>query len=381
MKCFPVLVFLIQIIQNCIFAQPSLSSKSAVCLNTNLNTVNFGQMKMTRNEGNREGIRSVLNNSSDLSKNNFQIQNRPNSISDCLQNESRIVLGLNSHYFSYEEKINDEDIRKQFEDQFGRQPDTIKGRPKSTEYGPTVGLNIAYVKRFEDIGFFIFPQCELNMGIRHTYSGSSQALPIFDSSGDTIGVQYDPLDTTKNNLFFSTALCFGYNKNSVKMPFTMYSGIRMNIWKRDMLSNIYVTNFERYLWITIPVGFAISKSLRSSGVLSLECVLDFMFFGNMQIVLRSQGYDLLNFPAVTLGNKCGYSIKLSYAKKVRNALSIEISPFASFYGFGKSNTGKATGSSTYPYEEENYFEFYEPESSTYKLGLNLLFNIITTKSS
>lgn len=305
-------------------------------------------------------------------KKKIQATTDQTSMSGFLKNDSKIILSCNLFQFNYKEKIRLADVLNSFQEQFGRQPDTISGKPKSNEYGTTIGFSISYIGDLGSNGIFIMPQGEIDLGLNHTYSGSTQALPIVDYYGDTIGISYLPIDSTKTNYFFKTALCLGYKSHSSPIPFALYSGLRINMWKRDMFSNAFFTNFERYTWLTIPVGLVFYKTFRSSW-LSFEGVLDFMFYGKMKIILRTpMNYDLPYFPAVLLGNKCGYSFELSAGKRLSKIFSLQVAPFFTVYGFGKSNIETVKSGN---FSNDESVKFFEPESSTRRIGLNVFLNI------
>ena len=304
-------------------------------------------------------------------KKEIQLTSNQTSTSRFFHNDRKIMINCNLFQFNYKEKIPLSDVVNSYQEQFGRLPDTIGGKPKSTEYGTTMGISIAFVGRLGSKGLFIMPQSEIDLGLNHTYSGSSQALPIVDYHGDTIGVNFIPVDFSKSNYFFNSSLCLGYKSQSSPIPFALYSGLRINVWKRDMNSGALFSSYERYTWLTIPVGLVFYKTFRSSW-LSFEGVLDFMFYGQMKIM--TQFYQSLYFPAVILGNKYGYSFELSAGKKLSNYLSFQISPFFTAYGFGISNVETVKSKSSY-YDSENPVKFYEPESSTRKIGMKVFFNI------
>lgn len=286
---------------------------------------------------------------------------------------NQLILSYNCNYFSYKENFPQEETIKEFEEMYGRLPDSIDGKPKSSEYGPTIGFTVGYLRHSEHFGLFFRPQISFSLGISHQYDGSSQAMPLENSIGDTIGIKYEPIKKSKNNFFFNTKMDIGFSNFSAQLPFALYSGFQFYYWKRDLISTLYVTDFEKYLWFTVPVGFGFYKEAGHLLTLSIEGALDFMFYGLMKATRKVRFYDVkYYFPEVTLGNKIGYHLELKAEIKAGNKLTLQIVPFADFYGFGKSNTEQATIRSS---EEITTFKFYEPESSTFLVGMNINFNI------
>jgi hypothetical protein len=293
---------------------------------------------------------------------------------------NRIMMNICVHHLYYNERILKEDIVNSFVQQHGYPPDTIAGKPKSTESGMLIGYWFKYMKRFHETGIFIRPQFNFTLGLGNTYDGSSQAQPLTNGIDQKIGIQFEPFDTIKNNFFFTTEFDLGYSNLNKQLPFAFYSGLRFAFWNRDMLSNQYVSNFENYYWWSIPVGLIVHKPVGTRWSLGCDFTFDCMFTGSMQAVMRAvQSGDEIDFPSVTLGNRCGYRLELCADGMVTEHFSIQITPILNLYGFGKSNTEYASFNGNDVSTTENKFPFYEPESATFIAGINLTFTILTSR--
>jgi hypothetical protein len=103
-----------------------------------------------------------------------------------------------------------------------------------------------------------------------------------------------------------------------------------------------------------------------------------VFLGEMQAVTEEpSGKVEVEYPKVKLGNKAGYRIALMVGKKLNEHVFVQLMPFLSAYGFGKSNVVKATiptTSSSFN-RQNSSFLFYKPESSTFLVGVNTSINI------
>jgi hypothetical protein len=293
--------------------------------------------------------------------------------------ENRIMLNLCIHHLYYNERILKGDIVNSFTQQQGYPPDTIIGKPKSTESGMLLGFWFKYMKRFSESGIFIRPQFELTLGIGNTYDGSSQGQPTSNGIDQKTGIRFIPFDTVKNNFFFTTEFNLGYSNTNTRLPFALYSGLRFAFWNRDMLSNEYISNYEDYLWWSVPVGFMINKPVSPRWSLGCDFAFDFMFSGTMQAVMRAEySGEEIDFPEVTLGNRCGYRLELWADGMLAEHLSFCVAPYLNLYGFGKSNTGYAqiNGSRN----TTTQIPFYEPESATFIAGMNITFTILMSRN-
>ncbi len=277
-------------------------------------------------------------------------------------------------YFHYNEFIDLGGVIQSFKERYHKTPE-IDGKPHSTEYGISPGLSFRFTKFFPHTGIMLRPQCSLIFGLFNTYNGSTQGEPIVNSHNDTTGFKYEPIDGTKRNIFTNAEFDFGY---CFKFPLALYGGLRFNFWNRDLFSDAYISNYENYYRLSIPIGAILYIPIGSQWIIGLETFLDCMFYGSMQAKLEARGlinaikYD---FPLVHLGNKIGYQIELTAGKKVNKYLFIQFSPYLSVYGFGKSNTDSVTISDYY----YNYLQksaFYEPKSVTYWIGFNVFFNFL-----
>ncbi|HEX2959195.1 MAG TPA: hypothetical protein VHO70_20340, partial [Chitinispirillaceae bacterium] len=293
---------------------------------------------------------------------------------------NRIMMNICVHHLYYNERILKEDIVNSFVTQHGYPPDTIVGKPKSTESGMLLGFWFKYMKRFHETGIFIRPQFNFTLGLGNTYDGSSQAQTLTNGIDQKIGIRFEPVDTVKNNFFFTTEFDLGYSNTNKHLPFALYSGLRFAFWNRDMLSNEYVSNYENYSWWSIPVGIIVHKPVGPRWSLGCDFTFDFMFSGNMQAVMRVvQTGDEVDFPSVTLGNRCGYRLELIADGMVTESFSIQIIPWLNLYGFGKSNTEYASYNGNGVSTTNNTFPFYEPESATFLSGLNITFTILKSR--
>jgi hypothetical protein len=294
---------------------------------------------------------------------------------------NRIMLNLCIHHFYYNERILKEDIVNSFILQQGYPPDTIIGKPKSTESGMLLGFLFKYIKRFSGSGIFFRPQFELALGIGNTYDGSTQGQPISNGLDQNNGIRFVPFDTVKNNFFFTTEFDMGYSNTNLHLPFALYSGIRFAFWNRDMLSNEYISNYEDYLWWSIPVGLMINKPVSPRWSLGCNFTFDFMFTGTMQAVMRAEySGEEIDFPEVTLGNRCGYRLELCADGMLAEHLSLCVAPCLNLYGFGKSNTGYAHINTRGVSTADRKIPFYEPESATFIAGMNITFTILMSRN-
>jgi hypothetical protein len=291
---------------------------------------------------------------------------------------TRISLAFQIPYFYYQERIPLRDVAQSFKDQYGHLPDTIDGAPRSTEYGISPGLNLRFTKIFPRSGIMIRPQISAILGIQNTYDGSLQGQAVTNKYGDTIGVKYKPYDTVKTNIIVGGEFDLGYSRSDVLLPFVFFSGIRFNLWHRDMGSNLTISNYENYTWASIPIGFDIYKSIGSRRVAGMEFVVDCMVYGGMKAQLHLRGINGggLDYPQVQLGKKAGYRLELMYGNRLGENLFLQFMPFASIYGFGKSNTEYATIKGSSGTSKQNRMEFYEPASSTFLAGLNISMNFL-----
>jgi hypothetical protein len=293
---------------------------------------------------------------------------------------NRIMMSICVHHLYYNEKIPKSEIVQSFIDHYGYPPVTIEGKPKSTESGMLVGYGFKYMRRFHQSGIFIRPQLQFLIGLGNRYDGSTQGELIDNETADGVGVKFTPVDTTKNNYFFNTELNVGYSSLNKYLPVAIYSGLRFCFWNRDMMSNQIISNYEHYFWWNLPLGVMVYKTVGRGWVLGFDATVDFMFSGRMKAVIESNYDDQgIEFPKVTLGNRCGYRFELTADGMVNERFSIQVSPYLNVYGFGKSNVEYAsfTGNGFDSFQEK--LPFHEPESATFVTGLNLTFTILASR--
>jgi hypothetical protein len=283
-----------------------------------------------------------------------------------------ISIGLNVHYFDYKEEPDlNEDIQS-FTEHFKHKPDTIIGAPKSTEYGTVVGLNAGASLYSWKSRMLFRPKAELLFGFNTTYDGSTQSQ-LVTSGKDTIGLAFDPIKHSKNNLFFHAGCDIGYAFPFFRFPFVIYSGLDYKLWYRDLLDyngqwyfSFGVNYSETYSWFNVPLGVLLTLPLSPDREIGLDARLDWMLYGSMSVVMNA-GTDgsAVDYPAVTLGNHAAFRLELFSLKKTNDHMATKFAPYVVFYGFGKSNTETATSSS------QSYSQsFYEPASRTYQVGAN-----------
>jgi hypothetical protein len=292
----------------------------------------------------------------------------------------RFSFAFHIPYLYYNERIRLSDVIRSYQDTYGVPPEKIEGEPKSTEYGLSAGFAFKITRIFPHTGIMLRPQFSIVIGPGNTYDGSTQGIGLTNGNGDTIGIAYQPYDTTKTNIFFHGGLDIGYSNHSVRAPFALFTGIRYSFWHRDLGSNSEIVNYENYTWTSIPIGAVVYKSIGPKWVLGVEGAVDFMFYGAMQAELHARENERygINFPEVILGNKIGYRLELMVGKKLNEHLFFQFMPFVSAYGFGKSNVEYATSSSYYGGANSKGMPFFEPESSTLVIGFNFSFNILGT---
>ncbi len=296
--------------------------------------------------------------------------------------KSRFSLGISLPYFYYCESIKGSDVQRSFIEQFGTVPDTFIGAPKSTEYGFLPGMSFNYTHTSK-IGLFIQPAITFMVGLNNTYDGSSQGQPIINQNNDTVGLSYTPIKDTKRNIFLDGSFKLGYLNSSYSTAFSFYTGLNANLWNRDFKSTKYICNYENYFWYSIPLGVEVYFINKPTVILGMKLEATLMFYGQMHAYLYERGNknNGIDYPSLQLGHKAGYHFSIDAGKILREHLLIKVSPFVTFYGFGKSDTKQATLKSSYSSStEQKAFKFYEPESATLLTGLSIKFILLSSAS-
>jgi hypothetical protein len=282
-------------------------------------------------------------------------------------------LGVSLDYFSYAEASTINDIPD------GYPPNFVLGSPKSTEYGFAFGVDYEGSIRKHGSQLLFRPKLEGKIGIHQTYDGSTQALAITNSSGDTIGFQFLPAKFSKSNYFAQAELDIGYCRTHAIEPFYLYSGIKGNLWYRDLVPDTIsyhnqITNSEVYYWFSAPLGLAVSLPLSPTLSAGIDACCDVMFFGQMQVL--NSAWDAVNTyetisPAVTLGNKTGFRTELSIMYKSGNGNIFRFAPYFNLYAFGQSESEISKSYVNGAYTEGSDQGFKEPSSQSWLLGAKL----------
>ncbi|MDD5674027.1 MAG: hypothetical protein PHC61_07690 [Chitinivibrionales bacterium] len=257
-------------------------------------------------------------------------------------------------------------------------PFQIQGAPKSTEYGLMFGLNYEGALRRHGSMLLLRPKLEVEFGIHQTYDGSTQALPIINDQGDTIGFRFLPVKIYKSNYFVRAGLDAGYCRTRALVPYYLYSGIKAGLWYRDMVADTtsysnQITNSELYYWFSLPVGLAFSVPLSPTLAAGLDASCDLMFFGQMKAYLSAWDPEstwTTVSPAVTLGNRTGYRLELSLTYKTAEGTVFKFAPYFALYAFGRSENeiSKSYANGVYT-GQGNDMVFYEPSSTSWLLGV------------
>ena len=286
-------------------------------------------------------------------------------------------LGVSLDYFSYAEASSVNDIFPGYPD--GYLPNYVLGAPKSTEYGLAFGVGYEGSIRKHGSQLLFRPKLEGKIGIHQTYDGSTQALAIFNSSGDRIGYQFLPAKFSKSNYFAQAELDIGYCRTHAIEPFYLYSGIKGNLWYRDMVPDTtsysnQITNSEVYYWFSAPLGLAVSMPLSPTFAADIDASCDLMFFGQMQVL--NSAWDAVNTykttsPAVTLGNKIGYRVECSIMYKSSSGNIFRFAPYFNLYSFDQSESETSKSYVNGAYTEGSDQSFKEPSSKSWLLGAKL----------
>ena len=283
-------------------------------------------------------------------------------------------VGISFDYFSYAEVIHLSDIFSGYPD--GYPPNFVQGAPKSHEYGLMFGFDYQGSLRKHGSPVLFRPTLEVQFGIHQTYDGSTQALPVYDTFGDTVGFQFLPYKIYKKNYFVQAGLDVGYCRTHATVPYYLYSGIKGKLWYRDMVADTtsysnQITSSEMYYWFSAPLGIALSIPVSPDLAVGLDASCDLMFYGQMQLLLSSWDTEhtwKTVAPAVTLGDRAGLRVEFSITYKSANENVFQFAPYFTMYSFGQSENELSKN-----YEDGVYIpgqdqSFGEPSSATWLLG-------------
>lgn len=242
----------------------------------------------------------------------------------------------------------------------------LLGTPKSTEYGTVVTLSLGETFYNWKNRLVIRPRVDLLVGYDNTYDGSYQGDPVLNSLGDTVAYVFAPLKFQKTNLSLFAECDAGYAFPFAKFPFFVYTGLNFKLWYRNLLNSSNVlfssqaSNSETYYWFSVPLGVNIVRPIDSRWIVGGDASVNFMFFGSMQ-ANQASGDSVVNFPAVTLGNRASVKIELFIEKKRDNKPAMRFTPYFAYYSFAQSNTAtNGVGQ-----------QFYEPSSNSFLVGATL----------
>ena len=187
-------------------------------------------------------------------------------------------------------------------------------------------------------------------------------------------ITFQPVKEQKNNLFFSGGLDLGWVFRDMKYPWTVYSGLDIKIWYRDMTfysqQSSMESSSETYYWFSVPLGTVITRPLSPRVVIGCEPRIDFMFYGRMQASETSSMGTSLNYPVLWLGNRASYRLDAFLQKRSSGSVSLRFGPYAMLYGFGASNTDYVIKPATYG-SASGREAFMKPASASFLIGLNL----------
>jgi hypothetical protein len=286
-------------------------------------------------------------------------------------------FGVSLEYFSYAEVSGLGDMFPGYP--VGSPPHFIEGTPKSTEYGLLFGLGYEGSFRKHGSRLLFRPRLEGELGIHQTYDGSSQALAITNSNGDTTGFRFEPAKFSKTNYFAQAELDIGYCRTHALTPYYLYSGLKGNVWYRDMNDDTLsysnqITNGELYYWFSLPIGLALSIPLSPTLAVEVDASVDFMFFGQMKALLSAwdatSTYETAS-PAVTVGDKVGFRLELPILYKTENKNVFRFVPYFRFHAFDQSETETSKSYVNGVFTEGSDHDFYEPASHSWLLGVKL----------
>ena len=286
--------------------------------------------------------------------------------------------GISLDYFSYAEVSTISDVFPGYP--LGYPPNFVQGTPKSTEYGLMFGFNYDGALRQHGSPILFRPHLEAQIGIHQTYSGSTQAQPITNPKTlDTIGFQFLPVDIYKSNYFVHTGVDIGYCITRAAIPFYLYSGIKGNLWYRDMTPDTtsyanQITDAEVYYWFSIPLGLALSRPVSPKLALEFDASLDFMFAGYMKALLSAWDatttYTTVS-PVVTLNNRIGFHAEIPIMYKTDNGHVFRFIPYFTAYAFGQSESEISQSFVNGVYTPGSDQSFDEPNSSSWLLGIKV----------
>lgn len=284
------------------------------------------------------------------------------------------------NYFYYNEHVELNDFIASFLQEYSRQP-AIIGMPKSSEYGTVLGVNVGEFLHSRYTRLFARLHAGILFGIGNTYDGSSQVQPI-DSAGTVIGLEFIPHTDNKDNYFLSAGVDAGYTFPDEKYPLAVYSGINFRYWYRDMImyeAKRYlpsdVSQWESYYWFSIPLGVLVTKPVSPRWVIGAEPHIDLMFFGQMKLNYTYGSQQLIDCPAVTLGNRASYTLELFSQERINKETSLKFSTYVMLYGFGKSNVATALIASDTGAVKTS---FWEPASGSVWIGFNVQIGFLST---
>ena len=290
-----------------------------------------------------------------------------------------ISFGLSLDYLYYNEDIDLSAEIQSFKDHFGGPAPQLSGAPKSTEYGVLVGLHGGATFYSLENKLFLRPRAAVLLGFGNTYDGSLQAQPMLGSTGDTVGLEFDPYKFTKNNFFVHAGCDLGYSFPYFNFPFVIYTGLDFKLWYRDLMESqdvLYYTtgvaNSETYYWLGLPLGVLFTKPVSPKLLLGMDASVTVMFTGGMNVAMTAADGSPVNYPAVTLGNRTSVKVELFMQKKLEERLAVKFAPYFMWYGFGKSNTENATGGNG---GSDNQ-TFFEPSSTSFLMGFILTWEVL-----
>jgi hypothetical protein len=286
--------------------------------------------------------------------------------------------GVSLEYFSYAEHSTLNDIFPDWPDSILNSP-FIQGKPKSTEYGLMFGINYEATIRDHGSPLLFRPNVAVQFGFHQTYDGSSQDSVITDNFGNILRHQFFPIKDNKSNYFLQAGLDVGYSLFRTTVPFYLYSGLKGNLWYRDLVADTtsysnQVTSSELYYWFTMPVGVAVSMPVSSTLTIGIDACCDLLFFGQMQAFDSWWDSDTTAntvSPAVTLGDRIGCHVELPITFEAESGTVYRFVPYVKIYSFGKSETQTSKNYINNNYQPGQDQTFWEPASSSWLIGIKL----------
>ena len=252
-----------------------------------------------------------------------------------------VSFGPTLHYFDYVETRDD-----------GTYLDSERNveSPAGGRY-PMIGLNARAQYTFDSM-FFVYGNFELTY-FNTQYDGF--LMPWFT-----------PFQTRTNNLFLRFEINFGHTFRLTPIfSISPYIGFGLRFWSRDITSS--AGYLEHYSWFYFPIGFKLSIDIGKSLSIGLDASIRFMSMGRMKAFFKDSGHynaDVL----VDLPSRMIYRIEIPVNIYFNSKYGFSIIPWYNYSAIGKSAVD-------YNFQQITGETFWEPQSRTHQVGVNLNFTI------